>query len=130
MPARRTAWSPGRHAAHLAAFEREAVRPRIEGWLGEPGDPAHPPAFDGWRGEEPAPEAAFEAALEAFAEQRRASLAALPQPLEAALGRRARIGDETLTLYQFLRGVAQHDAAHEMRIRERVHPALLAGEDA
>ena len=130
VPARRTAWSPGRHAAHLAAFEREAVRPRIEGWLGEPGDPAHPPAFDGWRGEEPAPEAAFEAALEAFAEQRRASLAALPQPLEAALGRRARIGDETLTLYQFLRGVAQHDAAHEMRIRERVHPALLAGEDA
>ena len=47
-----------------------------------------------------------------------------------APARLARIGDETLTLYQFLRGVAQHGAAHEMRIRERLHPALLAREDA
>ena len=47
-----------------------------------------------------------------------------------ALARRARIGSETLTLYQFLRGVAQHDTAHETRLRERVHPALLAEADA
>ena len=131
VPPRRTAWSPGRHAAHLADFEREAVRARLEGWLA--GSAARPPAFDDWDGSEPS-DVPFETALEAFAAQRRASLTALPPApgpaLDAALARRARIGEEAMTLYQFLRGVAQHDAAHESRMRERVHPALLAEEGA
>ena len=59
-----------------------------------------------------------------------ATVAAISLPAETPLSRRARVGSETLTLYQFLRGIAQHDQAHEVRIRERVHPALLQGDDA
>ena len=128
VPARRAGWGPARHAGHLAAFEAEAVRPRLEEWLAVP-----PPAFGDWAASEPQPGVPFETALAAFAEQRRASLAVLPQEggsaLAATLARRARIGGETVTLYQFLRGIAQHDAAHELRVRERVHPALLGGGD-
>ena len=154
VPPRRTAWGPGEHAAHLAAFEAGAVRPRLEAWLAGPETAAPPPTFADWTPTEPPPGAPFEAALETFARERRASLAALTGPggvpdrgadgvgeaavdvepgdpaLAAALARRARVGSETITLYQFLRGVAQHDAAHELRVRERVHPALLAGGDA
>ena len=59
-----------------------------------------------------------------------AAVADGPVRVAESLSRRARVGSETLTLYQFLRGVAQHDAAHETRLRERVHPALLTEADA
>ncbi|WP_419163564.1 N-acetylmuramic acid 6-phosphate etherase [Candidatus Palauibacter sp.] len=131
VPADPTSWTPGQHAAHLAAFEREAVRPRLECWFDDPGEGEGIRVFDDWTARvAPAVETDFEAAAEAFAAARAATAAVIPEPVDAALTRRARIGDETVTLYQFLRGVAQHDAAHEERVRERVHPALLSGADA
>ena len=131
--ARRSAWTPGQHAGHLTEFERSAVRPRIQRWLADPDSEGTIPSFDDWTANGPRPAQGFEAGIAAFSEERAATVAALadgPQPVGAALSRRARIGAETLTLYQFLRGVAQHDAAHETRLRERVHPALLTEEDA
>ncbi|MYA32250.1 MAG: N-acetylmuramic acid 6-phosphate etherase [Gemmatimonadales bacterium] len=131
IPARRTAWTPGQHAAHLSDFERSAVRPRVERWLAaDPGGP--PPAFGDWTASTPPPGCGFESGIAGFSAERAVTVAAVadgPEPVVAALARRARVGPETLTLYQFLRGIAQHDAAHETRLRERVHPALLAEAD-
>lgn len=45
-------------------------------------------------------------------------------PLPRILERRMVVGDEEMSLHQFLRGVAHHDRAHALRIREHVHPAL------
>ncbi|MDE2663529.1 MAG: N-acetylmuramic acid 6-phosphate etherase [Gemmatimonadota bacterium] len=131
IPAPRTAWTPAQHAAHLADFERSAVRPRVQRWLAaDPGGSL--PTFEDWTASPDPPERGFETGVAAFSAERAATVAAVvdgPEPAGAALARRARIGSETLTLYQFLRGVAQHDAAHETRLRERVHPALLAEAD-
>lgn len=128
IAARRTAWTPGQHAAHLADFERSAVRPRVVRWLAaDPGGSL--PAFADWTASAQPPERGFETGIAGFSAERTITVAAVadgPEPVAAALSRGARIGSETLTLYQFLRGVAQHDAAHETRLRERVHPALLA----
>ncbi|MCY3600323.1 MAG: N-acetylmuramic acid 6-phosphate etherase [Gemmatimonadetes bacterium] len=132
IAARRTAWTPGQHAAHLAEFERSAVRPRVERWLaGDPGGTL--PVFGDWTAGAHPREHGFETGIAGFLAERAVTVAAVadgPEPLAAALARRARVGPETLTLYQFLRGVSQHDAAHETRLRERVHPALLAEADA
>lgn len=132
IAARRTGWTPGQHAAHLADFERSAVRPRVERWLAaDPG--ASLPAFDDWTAGARPPERGFETGIAGFSAERAVTVAAVaegPEPVGVALSRRARIGSETLTLYQFLRGVAQHDAAHETRLSERVHPALLSEADA
>ena len=129
IAARRTAWTPGQHAAHLADFERSAVRPRVERWLGAADSSGSLPTFEDWTEDAPPPERGFETETAGFSAERARTVAAVaddPEPVAAVLSRRARIGSETLTLYQFLRGVAQHDAAHESRLRERVHPALLA----
>ena len=131
--ARRPAWTPGQHAGHLTEFERSAVRPRVERWLAEPVSEGSIPTLEDWMANAPPPARGFESGVAAFSEERATMVAAVangPQPIGAALSRRARIGTETLTLYQFLRGVAQHDAAHEIRLRERVHPALLIEGDA
>lgn len=136
VAARRAAWTPGQHAEHLAAFERRAVRPRVERWLGDAGSDAAIPAFADWAQDTQPPERGFEPSQADFAAERAATMAAVAAVTDGSerdgsmLARRARIGAETLTLYQFLRGVAQHDAAHETRLRERVHPALLTGVDA
>lgn len=133
IAARRTAWTPGQHAAHLADFERSAVRPRVERWLAAADPGGSLPTFEDWTADAPPPERGFEAETAGFSAERALTVAAVadgPEPVAAALSRRARVGSETLTLYQFLRGVAQHDAAHETRLRERVHPALLTGADA
>ena len=131
--ARRTAWTPGQHAAHLAEFERSAVRPRVERWLAAADPGVALPTFEDWTAGAPPPERGFETGIASFSAERAITVAAVaegPEPVAAALSRRARVGSATLTLYQFLRGVAQPDAAHETRLRERVHPALLAEADA
>ena len=107
-------------------------------WLEDAGSDASIPTFTDWDQDTPPPERDFEASHADFAAERAATMAATMAAVAAAtdnsaldgdrLARRARIGAETLTLYQFLRGVAQHDAAHETRVRERVHPALLTEE--
>ncbi len=133
VAARPTAWTPVQHAAHLAAFDRSAVRPRVAAWLAEADPGGSLPVFEEWEGEPPPSDGDFEATISGFAAERAATLAAVTDGCDqvgTALSRQARIGDETLTLYQFLRGVAQHDAAHEARLRERVHPALLTGAQA
>ena len=133
IAARGAAWTPGQHAAHLADFERSAVRPRVERWLAAADLKGPLPTFDDWTANARPPARGFEIGMAGFSAERAATVAAVadgPEPVAAALSRRARIGSETLTLYQFLRGVAQHDAAHEARLRERVHPALLAEADA
>lgn len=125
------AWTPGQQVAHMLEFERGAVRPRVTGWLAGSGGGGALVSFPDWKPGPPAPrDIGFEAALASFAEERAATVAAISLPAETPLSRRARVGSETLTLYQFLRGIAQHDQAHEVRIRERVHPALLQGDDA
>lgn len=133
IAARRTAWTPGQHAAHLGDFERNAVRPRVERWLASAGSRGSLPIFEDWTADAPPSECGFETETAGFSAERARTVAAVadgPEPVAAVLSRRARIGSETLTLYQFLRGVTQHDAAHETRLRERVHPALLAEADA
>ena len=128
IAARRTAWTPGQHAAHLADFERSAVRPRVERWLEAADSSGSLPTFEDWTADAPPPERGFETETAGFSAERARTVAAVaddPEPVATVLSRRARVGSETLTLYQFLRGVAQHDAAHETRLRERVHPALL-----
>ncbi len=133
IAARRTAWTPGQHAAHLADFERSAVRPRVERWLAAADSTGSLPTFEDWTANASPPERGFEIETAGFSAERALTVAAVadgPVRVAESLSRRARVGSETLTLYQFLRGVAQHDAAHETRLRERVHPALLTEADA
>jgi len=113
-------WGPEAHVAHLIAFEEEAVTARVAR-LGTEDDPV----FEGW---EPAARPAvgdgadFEGLVARFASARERTLSLLEDP---AWERTGRLGEERVTLYQLLRGVRQHDAAHALRIRERVHPSLL-----
>jgi len=116
-----TGWTPSGHVAHLLAFETGAVQsrvarilteedPRLEPWVPQP-----MPAGCG----EP-----FEEVRARFAAARAETMEGLVTAADA-LTRTGRMGDEHPTLYQFLRGIRHHDMAHALRIRERVHPALL-----
>jgi len=109
---------------HLTRYEREAIRPRLETW----------PAtgvleFSNWD-DESKPDSTHAAAdleplLEAFRTEREGTVAVLRAAGPEVLARRARQGDETFSAYQFLRGIAQHDDAHAVRIGERLHRSLL-----
>lgn len=122
-------WGPAEHLAHLLEFEREAVGKRVAGYRRE-----DPSAFIDFAPSEDPPEAGRppDELLELFAVERSRTVAALPPPDDPAWSRTGRIGPEAPTLYQFLRGVAHHDRAHALRIRERVHRDLLpaAGDPA
>jgi len=123
-----TGWTPSAHVAHLLAFETGAVQPRVVRILTE-----EDPVLDPW---EPAATPAdrdepFDEVQMRFAAARAKTTEGLLAAADA-LARTGRLGDETPTLYQFLRGIRHHDMAHALRIRERVHQALLVagpGED-
>ena len=87
---------------------------------------AEPLVFTDWQPGDPPPDSddPLPDLLERFARERAETVALLSTDPYSALRRRARLGDESVNGYQFLRGVAQHDDAHALRIRERVHPAL------
>lgn len=109
---------------HLARYEREAIRPRIERWRDADGL-----EFENWEDEgEPGPEHSavdLETLLRGFEDERARTLAALEGAGPGLFSRTARIGEETFTAYQFLRATAQHDDAHVARIGERLHRSLL-----
>jgi len=113
---------------HLARYEREAIRPRIESWPA-----AGELEFEDWEDDSrpgPADEAAdIEARLAQFDAERAETLAALRTAGPDLLSARGRIGDERFSAYQFLRAVAQHDDAHLVRIGERLHRSLLEGDE-
>ena len=113
------AWTPAQHVRHLLDFELGAIQPRVNGWF----DPNA--IFPDW--EEPPMVAAEDLGevLEAFRDARADTLRAIPSASQASLSAKARVGSETISLFQLLRGVAQHDEAHIRRISERVSPALL-----
>lgn len=117
-------WTPAEHVAHLLEFELEGVEPRVRRWLEEAG-----PRFSGLAPSDPPPRAGEAAAtlLEAWAAARRRSVAALEGRPPADLRRAGRIGEERVTLGQFLRGVAQHDDAHARRIEEWAARSPLSG---
>jgi N-acetylmuramic acid 6-phosphate etherase len=109
---------------HVARYEREAIRPRIEAW----------PAFGvlefvNWDDDsEPGSDDAsadLEARIEAFRAEREMTMAALRAAGPGLLDRRGRLGDEEFSAYQFLRATAQHDDAHVARIGQRLHRSLL-----
>jgi N-acetylmuramic acid 6-phosphate etherase len=109
---------------HLARYEREAIRPRVETW---PVEGAL--EFDDWEDDsEPGPSDAsadIESRIESFRTEREGTLQALRDAGPGFLDRRGRQGDETFSAYQFLRATAQHDDAHVARIGERLHRSLL-----
>lgn len=111
---------------HLARYEREAIRPRLESW------PATGTLqFDSWD-DESEPDSGHEAAnleslLEAFRTEREETIAVLRVVGPGILARPGRQGDEKFSAYQFLRGIAQHDDAHVARLGERLHRSLLTG---
>lgn len=115
-------WGPAEHVAHLLEFELGAVEPRIRRYL-EAGEPSFPDV----RLSDPPPRAGepVEALLEAWALARGRSVVALEGRPAADLRRAGRIGEEPVTLHQFLRGVAQHDDAHVRRIGEAGSLPLL-----
>ncbi len=122
-PERRTArWGAREHVAHLIECETATFRPRVERIL-----ESEEPEFEDW---EPSPDPAAEGdpgrLLDLF-QTERSRTCALLEPLSGrAWARFAAIGDERVTLYQFLRGVAHHDEAHAIRIRERIHSDLMS----
>ncbi len=130
-------WDPAGHLAHLLEFERDGVRRRVEAILeppagsgGEGGEGV--PSFDDLEPSDPPPGAGRPPAelQEAYRRERRATVDRLrrtTRPLAPAVGRSMRVGEEEMTLHQFLRGVAHHDRAHARRIGEHVHPALRGG---
>ncbi|MBT8477470.1 MAG: N-acetylmuramic acid 6-phosphate etherase [Gemmatimonadetes bacterium] len=109
---------------HLARYEREAIRPRIETW-----PTANVLEFVDWEDDsEPGSEdesAGNDLRVEAFRIERAATVNALRAAGPAFLDRRGRQGDEEFSAYQFLRATAQHDDAHVARIGERLHRSLL-----
>lgn len=121
-PARSDGWTASEHVAHLLQFEREAVGDRVRGFMLE-----DRPVFASWE-PDPAPPGGgepFETLVGALAVERGRTLTALADHGPGVWAREAVLGEEALTLYQFLRGIRQHDLAHVERIAERVHPALL-----
>lgn len=130
-------WSPAAHAAHLLEFERDGVRPRVEGVAvgAESGSSSGPRVFADLVPADPPPGADRPPGelVEALARERSRTVDLLrrraedPAELEPTLRRSMTVGQEEMTLYQFLRGVAHHDRAHALRIRERLHPALREG---
>lgn len=118
---RRSRWGARQHLAHLIECERVAFRPRIERMLA-----ADAPRFDDWEpSADPPTVGEADELVAAFAAERQQTCGLL-EPLSAeAWARQAHIGDETINLYQFLRGVAHHDEAHAVRIRERIYTGLL-----
>jgi hypothetical protein len=125
LPAERAS----RHLAHLLAFETEAVRPRLDSLAAARDEPDMPIRFADWDGGPPADDETREAAvlLAAFKEERGRTVELLRSRGHAFQRRRAAVAEESFTVYQFLRGVAHHDEAHALRIRERVHPSLEKG---
>ena len=120
--ARADGWTPSQHVAHLLQFEREAIGERVRRYVEE-----DEPEFVSWEPDPDPPGGGdpFPALIEALAAARRATLAPLDGRGSGIWRRRAILGEERPTLYQFLRGIHQHDGAHALRIGERVHPALL-----
>ncbi len=113
---------------HLARYEREAIRPRVETW------PVNGVLeFEDWADDsEPGPEDAvadLEMRIEAFRVQRERTVEALQVAGPGFLNRRGRQGDEKFFAYQFLRATAQHDDAHIARIGERLHRSLLEADE-
>jgi N-acetylmuramic acid 6-phosphate etherase len=117
-------WPPPSQVAHLIEFEIGAIQTRVAALAA--GSSAEPVDFVDWQPSDPPPAAdqPVDDLLVRFADERRKTVASLAASPGSALRRRARLGDEVINGYQFLRGVTQHDAAHTLRIRERVHPAL------
>jgi len=109
---------------HLARYEREAIRPRVETW---PVDGAL--EFEDWEDDsEPGPSDAsadMETRIEAFRREREGTLEALRAAGAGFLDRTGKQGGEEFSAYQFLRATAQHDDAHVARIGERLHRSLL-----
>jgi N-acetylmuramic acid 6-phosphate etherase len=109
---------------HLARYEREAIRPRIEAWASKP-----VLECEDWEdGSAPGPEDAeadIEARIESFRLERGRTVEALRKAGPGLLDRRGRLGDEEFSVYQLLRATAQHDEAHVTRIGERLHRSLL-----
>ncbi|MCG8467328.1 MAG: N-acetylmuramic acid 6-phosphate etherase [Gemmatimonadetes bacterium] len=121
VPARAGGWSAAQHTAHLLDFETGAIGPRVRAWSDPGGD-----AFDPWQPSvDPPPHGDLGDVVRAFAAERRRTFAAIDRD-PAGLRRRARVGGEDISLYQFLSGIAGHDDGHVARAGERVHPALLA----
>lgn len=124
-------WGPREHVAHLHEFEYGGVRPRVEGTgAGETSFADMPPSDP-----PPGADESLQVLLDRFREERRRTLETLEEAMEEAgtmelLGRRFTVGEEQMTLHQFLRGVAHHAEAHADRIGERVHPSLLTAEEA
>ncbi len=121
-----SAWSPRSHVAHLLAFEEEAVAPRVRQVIGE-----DRPEWADWHPADPPSAASAPLAdlLARFEKARAATVRMVAEAPPESLECRARLGDERPTLYQFLRGIRQHDEAHARRIEQRVHPDLLRPRD-
>lgn len=122
VPANPRGWLPAGHVAHLLSFELEAVGPRVRMALEE-----DDPVWDSWEPSEAPASCAesFEDLLAELASARARTLEPLLRASSKELARTAHLEDERPTLYQFLRGVRQHDEAHARRIEQRVHPDLL-----
>jgi hypothetical protein len=141
-PERRTGrWGAREHLAHLVECEIMAFRPRVERilaersprfkeWTPSPDPPIHagPPTAAGPpMHADPTAEIGPAQLLAVYAAEREKTIRLIEGLDEAAWSRPAQIGEEPVTLYQFLRGVAHHDEAHALRIRETVHPTLSGG---
>jgi N-acetylmuramic acid 6-phosphate etherase len=109
---------------HLARYEREAIRPRVERWLA-----GGVLEFEDWEDDsEPGPSDAsadIEARIESFRKEREGTIEALRAAGPGFLDCRGRQDDERFSAYQFLRATAQHDDAHVARIGERLHRSLV-----
>jgi hypothetical protein len=124
-------WPPASQLAHLIEFERSSIQGRVEALASSATSAtdaasAQPVLFADWQPSDPPPGAddPLPELLDRFAREREKTVAALGADPATVLGRGARLGNEIINGYQFLRGIAQHDDAHMQRIRERVHPAL------
>lgn len=122
VPVSPSGWDFRLHVAHLLALEREAVAPRVMATL----DSAEAQWVD-WNPTDPPPGADEDAdvLLSHLADARKETVRMLQGRDAQCLATRARLGEETPTLYQFLRGIRQHDEAHALRIEERIHPDLV-----
>jgi len=122
VPANPSGWAPRAHVAHLLSFEKEAVTPRVRAAIS-----LDVPVWSDWDSVDPPPgaEVPLPELLDRFSAARSRTVQAIEEAPSGALARRARLGEESLTLYQFLRGIRQHDEAHARRIEQRVHPDLL-----